>query len=464
MLRLRDIFLRKLAWIFLILFVVLGASLYFWIKDIYIEEAKKDLLHSIDILILSKRDLKELDAYAHAIRAKSGIRVTLIDAAGKVIAESNKDKSTMDNHQFRDEIIAARHHPYGYAIRHSKTLDKALLYVARQTVISGKPLFVRMARGMDEIIASFVAVSLKTALLFGLFALFAYRMILSIGSGIQRETEKILAFLDDMGSKEKNRSISSEYSIEFKRITELLTETSKKLAKRSKQKRKYTARLKLANRQKDDIISAISHEFKNPIAVISGYTQTLVEDKEINPKIAEKFLTKIHHNAHKLSHMIDRLRLFIRLDEKRQKITHSEVDMVSIATHAIETMQATYPQREILLRAPRHLTLRGDATLLEIAVANLIENALKYSEEDPVTVEIDTEALRVTDHGIGIPKNEILKITQKFYRISENGWDNSMGIGLSLVANIVQLHEMALHVQSQEGVGSTFEIRFDSKP
>ncbi len=462
MLRLRDIFLRKLAWIFLILFVVLGASLYFWIKDIYIEEAKKDLLHSIAILAVSKTDLHDMDRYVHDIRGKSGIRVTIIDPDGRVVAESDKDKRSMDNHKFRDEVIAAGKHPYGYAIRHSKTLDRELLYVARQTEISGKPYVVRMAREVDEIIASFVAVSIKTAILFGLFALFAYRMILGIGSGVQKETEKILHFLDDMGRKEKDRSIHSDYSIEFERITKLLAETSQKLSKRRKQKSKYTARLKLANRQKDDIISAISHEFKNPIAVISGYTQTMLEDKEISPAVTEKFLGKIYSNAHKLTDMIDRLRLSVKLDEQKQALKRTQTDIVALTHSAIETLQTSYPGREIRIGGLASHTIEADATLMEIVIANLIENALKYSEE-LVEIEIDTESLRVKDSGIGIPHKEVMKITRKFYRVSGNGWDNSMGIGLSLVANIIQLHGMALHVQSREGEGSLFEVHFASK-
>jgi len=461
MLKLRDIFLRKLAWIFFVLFLLLGASLYFWIKDIYIQEARRGLLHSIDIITISKHNLDAIDTYVRNIRDKSGIRVTIIDPDGTVLAESNRDKSTMDNHKFRDEIIDARGHPYGYAIRHSNTLNKELLYVAKLVTIGGKRYFIRMARAVDEIIASFVAVSLKTALLFSLFALFAYRMISGIGNGIQRETEKILDFLDDMGSKEKDRQIDSTYSIEFQKMTTLLTETSRKLTKRRKQKNKYTARLKLANRQKDDIISAISHEFKNPIAVISGYSQTLIEDKEISPQITETFLTKIHNNAHKLSDMIDRLRLSIRLDEQRQTLKLADTDILPLLHNAIEVLQVSYPNRHVTLDAPESLSVQADATLIEIALSNLIENALKYSDE-AVVVTLTPQHIQISDKGIGIPPDEISKITKKFYRISGNSWDNSMGIGLSLVTNIIQLHSFELQVQSQMGKGSIFTITFSS--
>jgi signal transduction histidine kinase len=354
--------------------------------------------------------------------------------------------------------MAAKEHPYGYSIRHSSTLNKELLYVAKQTNIENKSYVIRMARGIDEIIAAFTAVSLKTALLFGLFALFAYRMILGIGSSIENETRKILNFLDEMGSKEKKRTIYSTYATEFAKITELLTQTSEKLSKRRKQKSKYTARLKLANRQKDDIISAISHEFKNPIAVISGYSQTLIEDKNINPSTTEQFLEKIHTNAYKLSDMIDRLRLSIRLDEHRQPLQRSQCDMLPLIQHVIETLQISYPSREVQLHLSTSCVIEVDITLMEIAISNLIENALKYSEDNPIEIILSSRSIQVIDHGIGIAPKEIEKITRKFYRVTDNRWNNSMGIGLSLVSHIVTMHGFTLSIQSQLGSGPTFEI------
>ncbi len=460
MLRLKDIFLRKLTLIFLALFVALGISLYFWIKDIYIKEAKADLRHNIEIVSLEHKDLKNIDKFAKKIKDITGLRVTIIQDDGKVIAESNRDKNGMDNHKYRKEIIQARNNGYGSSIRHSHTLDKELLYVAKRVNIDGKIYYIRMARSIDQILGSFVNVAIKSALLFGLFAIFAYRIILGIGSDIQSQTQKIINFLEDMGSKDKDRHIQSSYSIEFSKITEILSKTAKTLAKRNKQKSKYTAKLKLANRQKDEIISAISHEFKNPIAVIGGYSQTIIDDKDISKEITEKFLHKIHANANKLSQMIDRLRLFVKLDENKQKLQIARCDISKITQNAIETLQANYPDREIILQNDETQFVQADSTLIEIAIINLIENALKYSQETPVKVELDNNSIKIIDEGIGIPAEEITKITKKFYRVDGNHWDNSMGIGLSLVANIVKMHGFSLHVKSRVNEGSVFEIRF----
>jgi signal transduction histidine kinase len=108
-----------------------------------------------------------------------------------------------------------------------------------------------------------------------------------------RPLERKFGGRKNLTKQKRGAVIESKYSLEFNKITKLLTNVSDSLAKKDKQKAKYTAKLKLSNRQKDDIISAISHEFKNPIAVISGYTQTLLVDKDINQKIRDKFLISL---------------------------------------------------------------------------------------------------------------------------------------------------------------------------
>jgi signal transduction histidine kinase len=280
-----------------------------------------------------------------------------------------------------------------------------------------------------------------------------------ISSEVRYETDRILDFLKTLHSQTTAATISSTYSEEFARITKLLSEVSKSLAKRSKKKSKYTAKLKLANRQKDEILSAVSHEFKNPISVISGYSQTLIEDTQINPKIREKFLHKIYSNALKLTAMIERLRLFIKLEEDSQPIKYAKVNIAVLTKEVIETLKHSYPNRDIILKADKEVLLEVDETLFGVAVKNLVENGLKYSE-DEVEVLLDDTRVCIKDKGIGIEKNELEKITEKFYRVSANGWDNSLGIGLSLVSHIVRVHKFRLEIKSKKLQGSTFCICF----
>ena len=456
MLKLHDIFLRKFLLLFTAIFISLGIVFYFWIKDIYVHQTKIDLLHNIDIVSLQISNLKDVDIQAKSIKKMIGLRVTIINKDGIVIGESDQEKSLMDNHKNRSEIIESKYQKYGSIIRYSDTIKKELLYVSKKFVKNNEEYYIRMARDIELINQDFLYLSLKIALLFLASSAIAFLIALQISREVELETNEILIFLDKLSSQTKALKITSSYSLEFEKITELLTKFSFSLSKKDKQKSKYTAKLKLSNRQKDDIISAISHEFKNPIAVISGYSQTLLEDKDINPKIRDKFLDKIGSSSNKLTNMIDRLRLTIKLDEGKQPYNFSKCNLKEITSTIIDELKQSYPNREIFLES-ENIIVKVDETMFGIAVTNLIENALKYSLDD-VIVKISNKQLSVADHGIGIKQKDISKITDKFYRVSSNGWNNSLGVGLSLVSNILDIHKFKLDIQSVEDEGSTFSI------
>lgn len=456
--KLHDIFLRKFLFLFLTVFLTLGVIFYFWIKDIYIEQTKIDLLHNIDIVSLQIDNLQDVDNLAKKIKKSIGLRVTIISKDGTVLGESDKDFNTMDNHINRAEVIQAKYQEYGSIIRYSKTIKKELLYVTKKLNVNSYPYYIRMARDIELINQQFLYLSFKIGFLFLFFMGLAFYIALKISKNVQDETKEILEFLRNLTKQNKAISIKSSYSIEFNKITKLLSAVSQSLAKKDKQKSKYTAKLKFSNSQKDDIISAISHEFKNPIAVISGYTQTLIEDRDINPKIREKFLNKIFSNSLKLTNMIDRLRLSIKLEDGKQESTFKECDITNLTKDIIEDLKLTYKNRDIEM-SDGVVILRVDETMFGIAITNIIENALKYSQ-DIVTIELDNNSLKVKDSGIGIKQDDISKVTDKFYRVSQNGWNNSLGVGLSLVKKILELHKFKLEIDSIENEGSSFKIVF----
>jgi len=458
LLRLHNIFLRKFIILFGTIFLILGLIVYILIKNIYIKQTKIDLLHNINILSLEIKDLKKSNTIAKNIKKLTGLRVTIINHDGIVISKSDKNKNSMDNYGKRAEIIQSKYQDYGFSIRDSDTLNKKLLYVAKKFTLNGKDYYIRMARDIEQINKEFFYISLKIGILFLFFVIVAFLVAKYISNKVEYETTEILNFLNNFAKHNKDIKINSTYSYEFNKITQLLSKVSDTITKREKQKSKYTAKLKLSNRQKDDIISAISHEFKNPIAVISGYTQTLLEDRDINPAIREKFLKKISSNSEKLTTMIDRLRLTLKLEEGKQEKHFTKVNVVKLTKIIIDDLKISYPQREIFLKTD-HTTINADETMIRIAIENLIENGLKYSQND-IFVTITNKKIIVKDNGIGIKEKDIPKITHKFYRVSNNSWNNSLGVGLSLVSNIIQFHKFKLEIESIENEGSTFSIQF----
>ena len=451
--------LKRFLLLSLFLFLILGSISYFWIKQLYVEQIQTDLVHDIDIIELELQKNRDFQKIADDIKRLTSIRVTIIDKDGRVLADSDADALKMENHKNRPEIFDATYKAYGTSVRESHTIGKELLYVAKKFKLDDKEYFLRVAANFDTVYEHFITFMGKLTILFLLFTGGFVYIIYKISDEVRVETDRVVGFLEELKDQRNASVISSSYSEEFARITKLLSEVSAALAKKAKKKSKYTAKLKLANRQKDEILSAVSHEFKNPISVISGYSQTLLEDEQMAPRLRRKFIDKIHTSAFRLSSMIDRLRLFIKLEEDSQPLKYSKVSINNLVQGVINETRATYPNREIIFISKEDVILEVDEALFEVAVKNLIENALKYSE-DEVDVFLDAEALRVRDRGIGIAKKDIEKITSKFYRVSQNGWDNSLGIGLSLVSHIVRVHGFKLDIQSQKSEGSIFTIIF----
>ncbi len=229
-----------------------------------------------------------------------------------------------------------------------------------------------------------------------------------------------------------------------KKEIEKIENLKKELNKLKKENKK----LKIMNNFKDEIISAISHEFKNPISIINGYIETILNSTlDENTKL--KFLKKIHKNTTRLSELIDRLYLITKLENKKLKPKFSNFNLFTTAKNIAESLS------ERVEVVGEEVKIYGDKNLIEIVLNNLISNALKYSK-DKVIVKITKEKICVIDKGKGIDEKEIDFITEKFYRIAKNDWDNSLGLGLAIVEHILKLHNLKLQIESEKGKGSKF--------
>jgi len=459
MLKFHQIILRKFLALFVTLFLIVGGIVYYWTYQFYIDASKAALSQDLELLALSTNSTTDFDRLAQEVKDRLQLRLTVIDDAGHILAEGYKDKKEMENHRYREEIMQARSKGDGFAIRHSHTLNKDLLYVVKRLDLPNKTIYIRLAKEVNGIQDEIFSLGLKIFAVLVLFFIAVLMASYKINKEIQYETNKIVEFLKSLTKKNKLTYISSDYSQEFSYLANLLTKVAQIIVKKEKQKSKYTQRLKEANRQKDDIISAISHEFKNPIAVVNGYSQTLLDDANINPNIRAKFLEKIYKNGMKLSTLIDRLRLSLKLDSGQQSLRKTTINLYELLSDCTENMKINYQNRETIIEGDQDVTIEVDEALFGIVTCNLIENAFKYSE-DEVHIRITKNYFEVVDTGIGIKQSDLENITQKFYRAHTNKWNNSLGLGLFLVNNIVNLHGFKLEVESVENEGSTFRVRF----
>lgn len=288
------------------------------------------------------------------------------------------------------------------------------------------------------------------------FCIFIFT-VYSAANSMQNELDTINTYLKNIDKLDNVDTVEYKanfFTQEFEDINQNLIRALRSSKKREDVKHRYNAKLKLKNRQRGDMISAIAHEFRNPIASIMGYAQTLEDDKEIPAALQEKFLNKIYNNGVKIEALLSRLVLWNKFESGEATLHPSSFDFYTLAQEVKLSLHEKYPNREIILQGESYV-IEADRTLLEVVLKNLIENALKYSK-DEVLVEVSQNQISISDKGTGISSSDISKVTKKFYRSGTHSWDNSMGLGLSIVKIILTLHSTQLQIESEEGLGSKF--------
>ena len=459
MLKIHELFFRSFLAIFLVTIFTITFVVYFWAKNLYLEDTKLNLSQNMDslLILLKQSDLDHIQEIIKDLGAKLNLRVSVIDQNGNVIAESENLELT-ENHLYREEIINANKYGQASSVRFSKSLQKELLYVAKKFEIDNKIYFIRMSAFTDKILDNFKKLIFEIFIYILFFLLISFFISYLLSLKIKKEMDLILNFLINLTKNRVQLNLKSSFTFEFFKIAKLLNKVAHKLSKQDQIKAKHTAKLKLANRQKDEIISSLSHEFKNPIAIISGYSQTLIENENLTQDIKLKFLNKIHSNSIKLSQIIDKLRLSLRLQEKKQDLIKTKVNLYNLVENCASDLKIKYKNREINI-TKNEVFIDADETLFSIVISNIIENALKYSSNN-IDIKIEKNYLSITDYGIVISKEDLEQIDKKFYRASSNDWNNSLGLGLFIVKSILKLHNFELEIISTVNKGSTFRIHY----
>lgn len=218
-----------------------------------------------------------------------------------------------------------------------------------------------------------------------------------------------------------------------------------------------------------DFVANLSHELKTPITLIKGFVETLLDGALQSAEDTERFLQIIHRQSDRLNHIFEDLLTLSKLEQQegRQEVEVRETSLFDILQAAIQTSEREAAQKKIplLLECEEGITVLGNSRLLEQAVSNLIENAIKYSgTASPVLVKAassDSEAvIQVIDRGCGIAEDHIPRLFERFYRVdaARSRKQGGTGLGLAIVKHIAQAHGGFAEVESWLGKGSTFSI------
>ena len=224
----------------------------------------------------------------------------------------------------------------------------------------------------------------------------------------------------------------------------------------------------LENMRKE-FVSNVSHEIKTPLTAIKGFVETLSQGAMENPDEAKRFLNIIEKHVNRLVSIIEDL-MHLSVIEQRDKSEGIKLEkghIGSVIKTAIQVCQAKAESKKIKVNLICHedISTKIDTQLLEQAAVNLLDNAIKYSEEGGlVQIEaISTESevcISFKDYGIGIPKEHLPRLFERFYRVDKarSRKLGGTGLGLAIVKHIIQTHGGYVTVESNPGEGSNFII------
>jgi two-component system phosphate regulon sensor histidine kinase PhoR len=495
----------------------------------------------------------QLDGFIKSLGTKIHTRVTIIAKDGTVLADSDENPKSMENHSHRPEVVEALQGKTGKSIRFSSTAGRDMLYVAVPIEKDGKITGVirtsLFLKDIDNLLTKLnfnVAwVSLAIVLIALLGALFISNSIVQpiknltsaarkVASGdfsvrvflktkdelreladnfnrMNEEMEKMfselgqqkeelnsiidslqegLLVLDKQGkvirSNESFRKVIGNQAVEGKFYWEIMRnpQLPELLKKAGTKKRNLMEELTLEDRIfmcsvtpleggeemvcifhdvteikdiekiKKDFVTNVSHELGTPLTAIKGYAETLW--KEVNTAPGKKYLEIIERNTDRLINIVNDLLQLSSLEEKAV-LELEDIDLRGFLENVIRIFDQRLKDKHLslVMDVQENLpTIKADLFKLEQMLINLLDNAVKYTDYGKITVSLDVQdkivRIQVTDTGIGIPKDDIPRIFERFYVVdkSRSRKSGGTGLGLSIVKHIVLLHHGTINIES----------------
>jgi two-component system, OmpR family, phosphate regulon sensor histidine kinase PhoR len=224
-------------------------------------------------------------------------------------------------------------------------------------------------------------------------------------------------------------------------------------------------RLKELEKVRRDFVANVSHELRTPLTMIKGYSETLIEGawKE---DVAYAFIQVIKRHTDRLTKIVEDLLTLSKIESMEVPLKLEKIEVSEFVREMIDFLREASDKKGISIvfdQIPSSVTVEADRSLLEQVFINILDNAIKYTPEGG-RIEISSQLkgqeilVAIRDNGIGIPKEDVIRIFERFYRV-DKGRSQEMGgtgLGLSIVKHIIQAHGGRVWAESEMGKGSTF--------
>jgi two-component system phosphate regulon sensor histidine kinase PhoR len=222
---------------------------------------------------------------------------------------------------------------------------------------------------------------------------------------------------------------------------------------------------------KSDFISNVSHELRTPLSLISMYSETLVLDRLKDENKKKEYYSVINNETNRLSKIVNSILNFSKMESGTRKYNFSKVNLVEINNELLKTYDYHIKSKGFTYTSDiigKIENIYADQDAISESIINLIENAIKYSNNNKqFIIKIDQNKIgpfwEIKDFGVGISKEDQSKIFDKFFRVSSGLVHNTKGtgLGLTLVKQIMDSHNGQITVNSSVGQGSTFRLQFN---
>ncbi len=391
-------------------------------------------------------------------------RITVMDERGDIIADydGNRFLQTQENHLNRPEVIDALRSPEGFgsSIRHSVTAESDLIFTVYK---SPKQRFIRLAHrqnAIDDLIVKIRWIFLLAAVITVGLILFTAQWT---SKRITRPMDEIIRSAKAIQSGHFEDRFSVSAKNEIGELARILNDMSEKL-------KDDILQLKRIQDIRKDFVANASHELRTPVSSIRGYIETLRDGAMHDEEVSKRFFERTLSNIDRLEAIIEDMLDLSQLETRDKGLSLRSVDLKAMLANIKSDFEKTAEQKGLALnldlQSPAGFKLFADPYQFEKALMNLIDNAIKYTDKGGIIIRdrVDGKAYEVIveDTGTGIPSEDIPRIFERFYRVEKHRSRQlgGSGLGLSIVKHIMELHNGSVRVESEQGKGSKFILRF----
>ena len=433
-------------------------------------EQQADIVHTL----LTKETFSSERARAASIQSLAevlGARITLIAEDGKVVVDSDvpfDQLSGVENHLLRPEVQDALSKMVGVNIRHSATVGRDFLYVAKQfkdsvpSAAMENVRFIRISAHIEDMKKNvndirwdvFWAGIITLTLIIGASIVVSRR--------ISRPMVAIAESVEKIRGGDLEKHIESTTDDEIGHVARAVNELVDKL-------KADIVELKKLQRARSEFLGNVSHELRTPIFTLQGYLETLLNGAVDDPSVNRLFIEKASAHAARLNALLNDLIDISRIESGDMKMSFRYFRINEFLELVVNDFQQAAIQRHVGLRLSMEtgaeIEVFGDKERLRGVLSNLIDNAIKYNKEGGevvVSTELQEGKVRivVADTGAGIAEEHLTRIFERFYRIDKDRSREvgGTGLGLAIVKHIVEAHGSKVDVNSVVGKGTSFSF------